>query len=155
GFIGSHVVRRLLSQKIEVRCLVRPHSKRSNLNDLTVELVEGDLMNVASFQSALKDCDALFHVAADYRLWAEHPEEMDRINVSGTRDLLLASQAVGVSRIVYTSSVSAIGRPAQNGHLGIGNETMDPTTQQLIGPYKKSKFASDRLVRDLAAQGLP
>src|SRR5438876_296812 len=90
GFIGSHVARKLISEKIPVRCLIREASKRANLAGLEVEYVVGDLSDPASLQLALKDCDSLFHVAADYRLWAPRPEEMDRINVEGTRDLLRA-----------------------------------------------------------------
>jgi dihydroflavonol-4-reductase len=155
GFIGSHVARKLIAEKIPVRCLIRGSSKRANLAGLDVEYVTGDLADTASLKSALQGCDLLFHVAADYRLWAPHPEEMDRINVEGTRDLLRAAADAGVKRIVYTSSVAAIGRPKTNGHLGIGTEALDPTPEQLVGPYKRSKFLSDKLVRELAQGGLP
>src|SRR5882762_9086178 len=101
GFIGSHVARKLVAEKVPVRCLIRDSSKR-----------------------ALQGCDTLFHIAADYRLWARHPEEMDRINVEGTRDLLHAAADAGVKKIVYTSSVAAVGRPQTNGHLGIGTEEL-------------------------------
>jgi len=155
GFIGSHVVRQLLNQKITVRCLIRASSNRSNLDDLPVEYVVGDLGDAPSLKVALNDCDMLFHVAADYRLWTRHPEEMDRINVEGTRHLFLAAEQAHLSKIVYTSSVAAIGRPSVNGHLGIGHEGLDPTPRQLVGPYKRSKFASDRLARDFAKKGWP
>src|ERR1700687_2126091 len=110
GFIGSHVVRQLLAQKIPVRCLIRASSKRSNLDDLEVEYVVGDLQDPESLKLALRDCDRLFHVAADYRLWALHPKEMDRINVEGTRALFHAAGDAGLKKIVYTSSVAAVGR---------------------------------------------
>ncbi len=152
GFIGSHVVRHLLRQKMEVRCLLRATSKRSNLDGLEVEYIVGDLQDASSLKLALKDCDMLFHVAADYRLWALHPEEMDRVNVEGTRQLFQAARAAGIKKIVYTSSVAAIGRPSPPAS---GNETMDPNPAQLVGPYKRSKFASDKLARDFARQGLP
>ena len=155
GFIGSHVVRRLLKEKIQVRCLLRGTSKRSNLDGLDVSYVVGDLQDAASLKTALMDCDVLFHVAADYRLWARHPEEMDRINVEGTRQLFQAAADAHLKRIIYTSSVAAIGRPEANGHLGIGNETLDPPPAQLIGAYKRSKFASDQLAREFAGKGLP
>jgi dihydroflavonol-4-reductase len=155
GFIGSHVVRRLLKEKIQVRCLIRPASKRSNLDGLEVSYVIGDLQDAGSLKTALKDCDALFHVAADYRLWARHPEEMDRINVEGTRKLLQAAGDAGLKKIVFTSSVAAVGRPQTNGHLGIGREDLDPSPDQLVGPYKRSKFASDQLAREFAQKGLP
>ena len=155
GFIGSHVARKLVAEKVPVRCLIRDSSKRANLAGLDVEYVTGDLADAASLKRALQGCDTLFHVAADYRLWAPHPEEMDRINVEGTRDLLRAAAEAGVKKIVYTSSVAAVGRPQTNGHLGIGTEDLDPTPEQLVGPYKRSKFLSDKLVRDFARDGLP
>jgi dihydroflavonol-4-reductase len=173
GFIGSHVVRKLLAQKISVRCLIRASSKRANLDGLTVEYSVGDLQDAASLKHALQDCDTLFHLAADYRLWALHPEEMDRINVEGTRQLFQAAADAKLKKIVYTSSVAAVGRPASPGHkapsplgrgkgeaqgeakLGIGSEELDPTPEQLVGPYKRSKFASEKVVREFVQQGLP
>jgi dihydroflavonol-4-reductase len=155
GFIGSHVVRRLLTAKVKVRCLLRAASKRTNLDGLDVSYVVGDLGDGASLKTAFKDCQALFHVAADYRLWVRHPEDMDRINVEGTRHLFEAAADAHVERIVYTSSVAAVGRPEVNGQLGVGNETLDPSPQQLVGAYKRSKFASDQLAREFARKGLP
>ncbi len=167
GFIGSHVVRKLLLEKVPVRCLLRTTSKRSNLDGLAVEYVFGDLLDPASLELALRDCDSLFHVAADYRLWTRDPEAMDRVNVEGTRQLFLAAQKAGMKKIVYTSSVAAIGRPSPQtlslkgegkrsvGEGLSGDETMDPTLDQLVGPYKKSKFKSDQLAREFAARGLP
>jgi dihydroflavonol-4-reductase len=163
GFIGSHVVRQLLARKIAVRCLIRPTSKRANLDGLTVEYVMGDLQETSSLRLALKDCDWLFHVAADYRLWTRHPEEMTRINVEGTRQLMAAAGEAGLQRIVYTSSVAAVGRPSPctlslgrgEGEGGLGHEGLDPTSNQLVGPYKRTKFLADQLVRELAVQGLP
>jgi len=155
GFIGSHVVRHLLDHKVPVRCLIRETSKRSNLDGLEIEYMVGDLEDAASLRLALRDCDMLFHVAADYRLWARHPEEMDRINVEGTRRLLQAAADAGLKKIVYTSSVAAVGRPRVNTHLGIGQESLDPTPDQLVGPYKRSKFAAEKVVRDFAQKGLP
>ena len=152
GFIGSHVVRKLLAEKIPVRCLIRASSKRKNLDGLEVEYVLGDLQDANSLKLALKDCDMLFHVAADYRLWALHPEEMDRINVQGTSELFKAAGEGGVQKIIYTSSVAAVGRPAS---FGVGSEEMDPFPDQLIGPYKKSKFASELIARSFVAKGLP
>lgn len=155
GFIGSHVVQRLLRERIGVRCLVRPNSIRKNLDGLSIEYMIGDLGDAASLRTALRDCDMLFHVAADYRLWVRDPKEMDRINVEGTRALFQAALDAGIKQVIYTSSVSAIGRPRQNGVLGVGNEALDPTPDQLVGPYKRSKFDSDLVARDFARRGLP
>jgi dihydroflavonol-4-reductase len=96
-----------------------------------------------------------FHVAADYRHWAPHPEEMHQVNIEGTRRLFQASGDAGIRSIVYTSSVAAVGRPRMNGQLGVGREELDPTPEQLVGPYKKSKFAAELVARSFADQGLP
>jgi dihydroflavonol-4-reductase len=155
GFIGSHVVRRLLKEKIRVRCLIRATSNRSNLNGLEVEYVIGDLRDPESLRLALRDCDLLFHVAADYRIWSKNPAELQATNVEGTRSLLQAAGDAKIQKIIYTSSVAAVGRPVAHGKPGIGNETLDPTPSQLTGAYKRTKFESDRLARDFAKQGLP
>lgn len=155
GFIGSHVVRRLLRERWTVRCLVRAGSRRENLSDLNVEYVIGDLGDASSLRMAVRDCDALFHAAADYRLWVRDPKGMFRINVEGTRTLLDAAAQAGVKKIVYTSSVSAVGRPRVNGALGVGDERLDPSPDQLVGPYKRSKFDSDVVAREFAKMGAP
>src|SRR5205823_1942770 len=97
----------------------------------------------------------LFHVAADYRLWARDPDEMARTNVQGSQNILQAAADAGLERVVYTSSVAAVGRPESNGQLGVGREELDPLPDQLVGPYKRSKFASDLLAREFARKGLP
>jgi dihydroflavonol-4-reductase len=164
GFIGSHVVRHLLRQGVAVRCLTRASSNRKNLEGLPVEFAVGNLQEPSSLVAAVQGCDYLFHVAADYRLWVRDTAEMDRTNIEGSRHLFEAAHTVGVKRIIFTSSVSAIGRPTvlasdATGYLAIeeamGDETSDPTPQQLIGPYKRSKFLADRLARDYAAKGYP
>lgn len=158
GFIGSHVVRRLLKERLRVRCLIRATSNRSNLNGLEVEYMIGDLQDPESLRLALRDCDLVFHVAADYRIWSRNPRDMERTNVEGTRVLLQAAGEAKVKRIVFTSSVAAVGRPprcALSPEAAWGNETMDPTPSQLVGPYKRTKFEADRLARELARQGLP
>ncbi len=154
GFIGSHVVRRLVQEGIDVRCLVRPGSQRANLDNLKLEFAEGDLCDPASLQNAVSGCQMLFHVAADYRIWAKDPQELIRTNVQGSRDLLQAAADAGVQKVIFTSSVAAVGRPASNGKLGIGHEALDPSQDQLIGPYKQSKFESDLVARDFAKKGL-
>jgi len=155
GFIGSHVVRRLLKEKIIVRCLIRAASNRANLSGLEVEYVIGDLRDPASLKLALRDCDLLFHAAADYRIWARDPKELEQTNVIGTRALFEAAAEAKIQKIIYTSSVAAIGRPETHGTLGIGNESMDPTPDQLIGAYKRTKYAADKMARELARQGMP
>jgi dihydroflavonol-4-reductase len=155
GFIGSHVVRRLLKEKMTVRCLIRATSNRANLNGQEVEYVIGDLRDPSSLRLALLDCDMLFHVAADYRIWSRDPQEMEKTNVEGTRALLQAAADAHIQKVVFTSSVAAVGRPASNGTLGRGDESMDPTPAQLVGAYKRTKFESDLIAREFARQGLP
>ena len=109
GFLGSHVARVLAEQGAQLRLLVRPSSDLRNIADLNAERVVGDLREPASFEKALDGCDAVFHVAADYRLWVRDPDQMYRSNVEGTRGLLAAAKKHGVRRVVYTSSVATMG----------------------------------------------
>lgn len=153
GFVGSAVVRRLLQQDRTVRVLARPSSDRRNLQDLPIEVAVGDLRDRASLENAVQGCEAVFHVAADYRLWTLDPEEMYEANVSGTRNLMLAAGEVGVRRIVYTSSVATLGiAPA-------GTPSTEETPSGLddmIGHYKRSKFLAEAEVSRLAeVEGLP
>ncbi|MDB6144169.1 MAG: dTDP-4-dehydrorhamnose reductase, RmlD [Pseudomonas sp.] len=157
GFVGSAVVRRLLRDGHELRVLVRATSDRSNLQGLPVQIIEGDLTRAASLQYACDDCDALFHVAADYRLWAPIPAQLYQTNVEGTRALLQAARLVGVPRIVYTSSVATLGIPGdgRSGDGLLGDEDTPVALSDMIGHYKRSKFLAETLVREMAADGLP
>ena len=134
-----------------MRLLVRPTSDLRNIADLDAERVEGDLRNPASFDPALAGCDAVFHVAADYRLWVRDPEQMYRANVEGTRALLQAAQKQGVRRVVYTSSVATMGF-SSNGSLA--DETSPVSLADMIGPYKRSKFMAEQVAFDAARSGL-
>lgn len=155
GFVGSHVVRRLLREGLTVRCLVRPTSDVCNLDGLSIEKAVGDLNDSASLRNAVKDCSMLFHVAADYRLWVPDPSAMIQTNVQGTRVLLQAAADAQMEKIVFTSSVAAVGRPERHGELQPGRENVDPPQNQQIGPYKQSKFASELVAREFAAKGVP
>ncbi|MBT3307387.1 MAG: NAD-dependent epimerase/dehydratase family protein, partial [Alphaproteobacteria bacterium] len=130
----------------------RPASDRANLEDLDVDIAEGDLLDAATLTPALKGCDGLFHVAADYRLWAPDPAPMFRANVDATRTLLLAAGDCGVKRIVYTSSVAVLGNLPGD---GVSDEETPVTFEDMIGPYKQSKFLAEAEVRGLIEdQGL-
>src|SRR5919198_5654659 len=109
GFVGSHVARALAEQGAQLRLLVRPASDLRNIQGISADLVQGDLRDAACLQKALAGCEAVFHVAADYRLWVRDPEQMYRSNVEGTRVLLEAARKQGVQRVVYTSSVATMG----------------------------------------------
>ena len=152
GFVGANVVRELLAQRRSVRVLARPRSDRRALAGLAVEICEGDLLDPASVRRAVRGVDVVFHVAADYRLWARHPEELHRVNVGGTRAVLEAAGEAGVSRVVYTSTVGALGIPADGTP---GTEETPVALRAMIGPYKASKFLAEQVALGFAHQGLP
>jgi dihydroflavonol-4-reductase len=153
GFVGSAVVRALIAQGERPRCLVRPGSDRRNLAGLDVELVEGDLGREDSLEAALKGCTALFHVAADYRIWARRPEDLIRTNVEGTRRLMMAALRQGVERVVHTSSVAVLGK---SGNGVPADEATAVCLGDMIGAYKRSKFLAEEEVRRLQREeGLP
>jgi dihydroflavonol-4-reductase len=151
GFLGSHVARVLVEQGAQLRLLVRPTSDLRNIADLDAERVEGDLRNPASIEKALAGCDALFHVAADYRLWVRDPEQMYRSNVEGTRSLLEAARRQGVRRVVYTSSVATMGF-SSNGTLA--DEDSPVSLADMIGHYKRSKFMAEQAALEAARSGV-
>ena len=156
GFVGSAVARVLLARGVKLKLLTRPNSDRRNLAGLDapgqIEIVEGDLTDAASLAHAVAGCEALFHVAADYRLWAPDPRELYRANVDGTRALLGAAKDAGVARIVYTSSVAVLGIPKDGTP---GDENTPVTVADMIGHYKRSKFLAEEVARDFAVQGAP
>ena len=152
GFVGSAVARVLLARGVKLKLLTRPNSDRRNLAGLDAEIVEGDLTDAASLTRAVAGCEALFHVAADYRLWAPDPRELYRANVDGTRALLGAAKDAGVSRIVYTSSVAVLGIPKDGTP---GDERTPVTVADMIGHYKRSKFLAEEVAHEFAAQGAP
>ncbi|MBE7210893.1 MAG: NAD-dependent epimerase/dehydratase family protein [Gluconacetobacter diazotrophicus] len=146
GFVGSAVARALLARGHAVRLLLRPSSDRRNVAGLDAELVEGDLDRPDGFARALDGCGALFHVAADYRLWVPDPERMLRSNVDGTRALMRAAQAAGVERIVYCSSVAALGLV---GDGTVADERTPVHENKIVGVYKKSKYRAEQAVLEL------
>lgn len=153
GFVGSAVVRQLLARGEAVRVLLRPASDRRNVRALDVELVEGDLRVPATLAAACRGCRALYHVAADYRLWTRDPRELYASNVDGTRHLMRAALAAGVPRVVYTSSVATLGLHRDGSPA---NEDSPVTVADMIGHYKRSKFLAERVVDELVAhEGLP
>lgn len=152
GFVGSRVARALLAAGWQVRALVRPSSTQSNLRGLSVETVTGDLTDAASLDRAVAGCQALLHVAADYRLGSSRPQELYRSNVDGTRNILQAAVRAGVQRIVHTSSVATIGLPADGSP---GTEDTPVTLEDMIGHYKRSKFLAEQVAIETARNGAP
>jgi dihydroflavonol-4-reductase len=152
GFVGAAVARALVREGWQVRALARPGSDRRNIQALPVEVSEGNLADRPSLERALVGCEALFHVAADYRLGVPDPRELYQTNVEGTRNILEAARQAGVRRVVYTSSVATVGIPADGSP---GNEDTPVGVGDMIGHYKRSKFLAEQLVRETALSGMP
>ena len=152
GFVGAAVVRALLAAGHQVRVLLRPQSSRRNLAGLAVEPAIGELADVGALEAALAGCEALFHVAADYRLWAPDPQALYRSNVDGTRNIVQAAQRSGVRRVVYTSSVATIGLRADGKP---SDETDVALLDAMIGHYKRSKFLAEAWALQAARAGAP
>ena len=150
GFLGSHVTRTLLDGGADLRLLVRPTSRLDNIADLNVERVVGDLRDLESLKRGMADCEVVFHVAADYRIWAPNGQELYDSNVEGTRNILQAAKECGIRRVVYTSSVATMGF-GNNGRLT--DESTPVTLSNMIGHYKRSKFMAERLVIEAASGG--
>jgi len=151
GFLGSHVARVLADQGADLRLLVRATSNLRNLQGLKAETATGDLRDAGSLEKAMSGCDTVFHVAADYRLWARDPWEMYRSNVEGTRAILEAARKNGVSRVVHTSSVATVGF-TENGHPA--DEDSPVSLADMIGHYKRSKFMAEQIALEAGRSGL-
>ena len=148
GFVGSAIVRVLLGAGFRVRALVRPDSRRDNLEGLDIELATGDVRDRASLDTAMRSCRGVFHVAADYRLWVPHPSEIYITNVRGSCNVLRAAARAGIERMVYTSSVATLGSNAD----GIPADEETPVGyRDMVGHYKRSKFLAERRVRELTS----
>src|SRR5208283_4069285 len=151
GFLGCHVVRALIARGDRVRALARETADISALRGIDCDIVRGDVRDLASLRNATKGCDEVYHVAADYRLWVVDHAPMYAINVEGTRNVIAAAHEAGVSRIVHTSTVGALGIP----HGGSGREDTPVTVDAMVGAYKRSKFLAERVAEDAARAGAP
>ena len=150
GFVGSHVARALAEQGANLRLLVRANSNTKNIDGVKGELVTGDLHDPASLEKGIAGCEVVFHVAADYRLWVRDPDEMYRANVEGTRAILEAARKNRVRRVVYTSSVATMGFTS-NGQSA--DENSPVSLDNMIGPYKRSKFMAEQVAIEAARAG--
>jgi dihydroflavonol-4-reductase len=150
GFLGSHVARRLLKHGADLRLLVRPTSRTDNIDDLPADHVVGDLRDEGSLKRGMEGCEYVFHVAADYRLWAVNGQELYDSNVNGTSNVLQAARQSNVRRVVYTSSVATMG-------FGNNGRTTDENTPvslaNMIGDYKRSKFMAEQKMIEAARGG--
>jgi len=151
GFLGSHVTRQLVARGDNVRVLLRASSNNRAIADLPLEYVTGDLRDAASLARALDGVTRVFHVAADYRLWAKRKQDIYDSNVGGSRNLLEAAGHAGVSQFIYTSTVATIAVD----RLEHPNESTDAKLEEMVGHYKRSKWQAERLVLDSAKQGFP
>jgi dihydroflavonol-4-reductase len=151
GFVGSHIAHALADNGADLRLLLRQNSNLKNIADLKADLVTGDLRDPASLEKGIAGCDVLFHVAADYRLWVRDPDEMYSANVDGTRAILDAARKNGVRRVVYTSSVATMGF-TQDG--APADESSPVSLDNMIGPYKRSKFMAEQVAIEAARGGL-
>jgi dihydroflavonol-4-reductase len=151
GFLGSHVARQLVARGETVRVLMRPSSSNRAISDLPLEYVTGDLRDAASLERAMNGVKSVFHVAADYRLWAKKPQEIYDSNLGGTKNLLAAARAAGIEQLVYTSTVAtiAVDRPE------LPNESTDSKLDEMIGHYKRSKWMAEQEVLRAAKEGFP
>jgi len=151
GFLGSHVTRQLVARGDDVRVLLRASSTNRAIADLSLEYVTGDLRDPASLDRAMKGVKRVFHVAADYRLWAKRKQDIYDSNVGGTKNLLEAAKRAGIEQLIYTSTVAtiAVDRPQ------LPNEFTDAKLEEMVGHYKRSKWMAEREVLDAAKSGLP
>jgi dihydroflavonol-4-reductase len=150
GFVGSHVAQELSRHGADLRILIRSSSKLANLEGIPAETVVGDLLQMDALRSALAGCDAVMHVAADYRLWVTDPEKMHATNVTGTRELLRLAREQGVGRVVYTSSVATMGF-FSDGRLC--DEATPVSLSNMIGHYKRSKYLAEQEAVEAARAG--
>jgi dihydroflavonol-4-reductase len=151
GFIGCHVVRALAARGTYVRALVRPSADRRALEGLDCELALGDLRDREAVERAVRGCNEVYHVAADYRLWVMDEAPMYAANVEGTRNIIRAACAAHVRRIIHTSTVGALGIGAD----GLGCEDTPVTLEAMVGPYKRSKFLAEQEAVKAAKAGIP
>ncbi len=151
GFLGSHVARVLLEQGADLRLLVRPTSDLRNVQDLRAEQGIGDLRDSGSIEKAMSGCDVVFHVAADYRLWAPDSDQMYRSNVEGTKTILSAARKNRVRRVVYTSSVATMGFTADGSSV---DENSPVSLENMIGHYKRSKYMAEQIAIAEGRNGL-
>jgi dihydroflavonol-4-reductase len=152
GFIGGNLARELVRQDYHVRALVRKGSDLRYLQDLKLELVEGDLRDKASLDKAFNGCKALFHAAAVYTFWSLNPSLIYQTNVQGTENILTAARDQGIQKVVYTSSESVVGIDCPDRP---GNEEVQNSLANIPSDYKKSKFLAEQIAFRMSREGLP
>jgi dihydroflavonol-4-reductase len=152
GFVGSHVARELAAHGADLRLLMRSTSNTRNIDALKADRVTGDLRDLESLKKGMAGCDYIFHVAADYRLWAPDSQEMYRSNVGGTQNILMAARDAKVKRVVYTSSVATMGFSDCSAEQPV-TESDPVALTDMIGHYKRSKFMAEEITLNAARAG--
>ena len=152
GFVGANLARFLITKGLKIRALIRENSNPDNIKYLELERIVGDLQDPSSVRKAVDKVDYVFHVAADYRLWAKNPQEIYDNNITGTENLMEACRVEGVKRVIYTSSVATIGLPTTG---QVADESNRGDLKSIVGHYKRSKFLAEQRVMEFAEQGLP
>lgn len=153
GFVGAAVMRALIARGESVRALVRPNSNTVNLDGSSVDIAYGDITDKASLLEAIDGCRTVLHVAADYRLWVPDPDSMYRTNIDGSVNVLEAAAEAGATNMVYTSSVAVLGI---NADKSAADEETPVSVDDMVGPYKRSKFLAEEAVRRRAEElGFP
>jgi dihydroflavonol-4-reductase len=151
GFVGAHVVRALVARGTRVRTFVRKGADLRALDGVDCEIAVGDVRDLSSLERAMPGCDEVYHVAADYRLWVVDEAPMYAANVEGTRNVILAARRAKVGKIVHTSTVGALGIGADK----VGREDTPVRLEDMVGPYKRSKFLAEKVALEAAREGLP
>ena len=152
GFVGGMVARELVRAEHEVRLIVRPEADRRQVRDLPVEIYHGDVRDLDSLRRATKGCAQVYHVAALYKLWLRHKQEIYETNVTGTENVLKAARESGVEKVIYTSSVATLGLPSDS---TAGTEETPVSLADMVGDYKRSKFLAEQVAVRYAREGLP
>jgi len=153
GFVGGMVARELVRAEHEVRLIVRPEADRRQVRDLPVEIYHGDVRDLDSLRRATKGCAQVYHVAALYKLWLRHEQEIYETNVTGTENVLKAARESGVEKVIYTSSVATLGLPSDG--TTAGTEETPVSLADMVGDYKRSKFLAEQVAVRYAREGLP
>ena len=153
GFVGGMVARELVRAEHEVRLIVRPEADRRQVRDLPVEIYHGDVRDLDSLRRATKGCAQVYHVAALYKLWLRHKQEIYETNVTGTENVLKAARESGVEKVIYTSSVATLGLPSDG--TTAGTKETPVSLADMVGDYKRSKFLAEQVAVRYAREGLP
>ncbi|MBH0201651.1 MAG: NAD-dependent epimerase/dehydratase family protein [Nitrospira sp.] len=152
GFVGAHLCRRLVERGADVRALVRQGSDQSGLKGQSVDIVHGDILDLASLERATQGCEQVYHLAANVKFFTRNPEAMRAANTQGTRNVLAAARKAGVRKMIHTSTAAVLRRGTNSSSA---DETMLKDDHEAVGAYELSKLEADRVAMEACADGLP